>query len=1366
MNDLASLPAVVILSWSAALRQASAVAHTPEAIMRHVAHYLFEQLSGELGPAADGRANHRANHRANRQADCRSVEGWVLRPTMTDGEALRDHPPTWSLASIAWVGDETNAASLFPQPGPNHAIALGSLSPACHARLGELVRGFGLETDRDGCPRLGAEPVAPCDVVVLRRSPHQPCVVGIGCLVPSGELWFLLLYCQTEVLPQQATRLKPWGLSLNVALQQCQTPATVDPQLLSQLLHAYEWLATQASQVPIGQKTTELGLAESTPTERAIAPPESGSAKVQSYLPISSPTSSKPVEDTIPDRTGAQLFEQIFNQAAVGILQSSLTGLYIRTNQRFVDMVQYTADELQHIHYASITHPDDVDTDLAASQEVANGIRSHFSLEKRYIRKDGSFIWVHLTLSLLRDEEGQPESVIGVVQDIHDRKMAEAALLRNEARLRILFENIPVLVNAKDDAGNIIVWNQECERTTGYAAEEVVGKPDIWAKLYPNADYLAQQMALWQQRGNMYRNWEWDLVGKDGRVKTISWSSVSDVWPIPGWAAWGIGVDVSDRKQGEQLLRLRTQQQRIVAQLSQQALAGAALQELMQAAAQFVAQGLQVEYCKILELCDEHTLVFRAVQGWPWQELVGTHMPISQESLSGYVLLHNGQRSAREKAEHGALAPIVLEDLQRDHPFLGSRLFQDYGIVSGISIAISGRDRPVGVITACSPQPKNFADEDQDFLQAIANILATAVHRQQRDRELENQAEILQAIIDHVPVMLLFISSTGKVELINAALEQTLGWTKEEYIHNDILYYCYPNLQEYERSLAWVSESTGQWMDFKTVTRDRRVLDTSWANIRLADGSVIGIGQDITARKQVEEQLRRNQAQLSEALSMAQLGYWEYYPESQTVCLSVQFQTLLGINPSSVEPLILSFSEFLHQCIHPLDRALFVVKIGAALQQPNVGSFDEFEHRALHVDDYELDVLVRLRWLHDDATKLKLYGTMQNISDRKLAEREIRRLNTQLELLVEQRTAELTTFFNALPDYIMVVERDTMTIPFCNDLMARAVGAQSRKELEGKTIRDWFSSEELAHILEQNRHVFETGETLHLQEAVDLPEGKGHLDTYKIPLKRPNGQVYALIASSRNITELVEARRTLTERTIQLEAINHELESFSYSVSHDLRAPLRHINGFVMALRGQLATTDAIANPKVLHYLNIIEQSSHKMGQLIDGLLTLSRIGRRRMGYQPVALNPLVTRAIALSNRHAPDTAETTIDEPIFIVAPLPTVLGDEDLLQQVFTNLLSNAVKFSRGAMPPCIEVGSLDDNTIFVRDNGVGFSMEYADEIFGAFQRLHSQQGFEGNGIGLAIVQRIVHRHGGHIWVESEPQKGTCFYLRLTVI
>jgi light-regulated signal transduction histidine kinase (bacteriophytochrome) len=254
----------------------------------------------------------------------------------------------------------------------------------------------------------------------------------------------------------------------------------------------------------------------------------------------------------------------------------------------------------------------------------------------------------------------------------------------------------------------------------------------------------------------------------------------------------------------------------------------------------------------------------------------------------------------------------------------------------------------------------------------------------------------------------------------------------------------------------------------------------------------------------------------------------------------------------------------------------------------------------------------------------------------------------------------------------------------------------------------------------------------------------------------------ALGELNRQLETLVEQRTAeLSQRTVQLEASNKELESFSYSVSHDLRAPLRHINGFVNALQLRLGHHQALDDPKVAHYLRVIESSSQKMGQLIDGLLTLSRMGRRTMEVRPVDLRELVNQAIRLvqEQSHPAQTVK-------FVIGPLPMLQGDAVLLQQVFSNLISNAVKFSSHLPSPIVEIGSLSGDTVYVRDNGIGFQMKYADKLFGPFQRLHSQADFEGTGIGLTIVQRIIHRHGGRIWAESEPDSGATFYFTLKEI
>jgi len=243
-------------------------------------------------------------------------------------------------------------------------------------------------------------------------------------------------------------------------------------------------------------------------------------------------------------------------------------------------------------------------------------------------------------------------------------------------------------------------------------------------------------------------------------------------------------------------------------------------------------------------------------------------------------------------------------------------------------------------------------------------------------------------------------------------------------------------------------------------------------------------------------------------------------------------------------------------------------------------------------------------------------------------------------------------------------------------------------------------------------------------------------------------------AEVRQLNQNLEQK--VTERTAQLEFINKELEAFSYSISHDLRAPLRHIAGFVEALTTKLASTGALQDCKIAHYLDVIETSSQKMGLLIDSLLSLSRIGQKPLITQKVSTCTLVDTAVNLAMEHT----DTAID---FTITDLPSIEGDPTLLQQVFSNLIDNAVKFSRFNCKPQIKIGSLPDGTIFVQDNGIGFEMEYADKLFAAFQRLHPQQDFPGMGIGLAIVQRIIHRHKGKIWVESQPNLGTIFYFKV---
>jgi len=591
----------------------------------------------------------------------------------------------------------------------------------------------------------------------------------------------------------------------------------------------------------------------------------------------------------------------------------------------------------------------------------------------------------------------------------------------------------------------------------------------------------------------------------------------------------------------------------------------------------------------------------------------------------------------------------------------------------------------------------------------------------------------------------------GVVTSWNPGAEAIYGYSAQEIIGQSISVIIPMDRREEFATIMERIKQDEKVSHYETVwvRKDRQTIQVSLSVSPVKDsaGKIVGvssIARDFTERKRAEEKVRKAslyarsliEASLDPLVTISKDGKIMDVNRGTELATGISREKLIG-------------SDFSDYFTEP-DKARQGYQRVFAEEKVR-----DYPLAIRHTSGCVMEVLYNASVFRNELGEIEgIFAAARDVTEQKRAEEKLRQASLYARSLLE-----------ASLDPLVTISREGK-ITDVNEATEKVTGV-SRDRLIGSDFSNYFTQPEKAR--QGYEQVFARGSVRDYALAIRHASDSVTDVLYNATLFRSEGgEIEGVFAAARDVTDRKRAEeevRRLNEeleqrviqRTAQLEAANKELEAFTYSVSHDLRAPLRHISGFSKILTEEYGSTLA---PEAQHHLRRIQEGTRRMGLLVDDLLNLGRVGRHEVRLQVTGLNSVVNEVVAELK------AECEGRQVEWKIGSLPFVECDPALMKQVFQNLLSNAVKFTRPRSPAIIEVGQKDQEgtpVLFVRDNGVGFNMKYSEKLFGVFQRLHRPEDFEGTGVGLATVQRIIQKHGGRIWAEAELDKGATFYFTL---
>ena len=1050
-------------------------------------------------------------------------------------------------------------------------------------------------------------------------------------------------------------------------------------------------------------------------------------------------------------------YRSIFENSMDAILLTDHDRRILAANHAALKIFGYSKEEICKLTLSNLVDNSNSGSNLELNEKELTGA---FQGELTFIRSDRSRFAAEISTRIFKDMDGNEKTVINI-RDIAERKQVEEDLRRSEKRYRELVENANSIILKMDKKGRIIFFNEFAEKFFGFNKEEVIGK-NVIGTIVPETESSGRNLQKVMEEiirdPEAHINVENENITCDKKKVWVAWTNkgiYGDKGEVTG--VLSIGTDITKRKHTEDAFK------HLMMEVSKSK--NLILKELREA-----HNNLELKVQKrTRELNESNDALRKEIQE---RKHVEEDLVKSRDYL--------------DKIINSIADPVFVKDEKHRWILLNDAYCKLMGYSRGEILGKLDYD------FFPSSEADIFWEKDEEvFKTGLENV------NEEEFTDSEGNVHVL------VTKKTLYTDISGKKYIVASIRDITAGKKTENelrrserklklamdmaklayweydvrldlFTFDDRFYKLYGTSADREGSLqmsseeyaqkffipeesCMVQESIGKALEtddpkfFRQVEHailradgEKRFITVRYGVIKDAEGRTVktyGVNQDITELKKAEKALKDSEAKFRGIFDNAtdMISLIEGSKDGK-------YTKYIEVNKAGIKRLGYSKDEFLNMGPYDMDKGPETSKNMEKLFKEGHVRFE-----TIHVakDGSKIPVEVIIHFIARNEMDIAL-EISRDITERKKAETELK-----------ESEQKYRTLFNSSPDSTILVGTGGNLIDV--NYAAQEITGVSRDDLIGKNFTeiDILLKEEMHLHMEKFSQVLEGKDVKPYESRFIDRDGKIHYsETYLKALKKDD-EIFAFNVIAHDITERKKAEEQLKETISELERSNYELQQFAYITSHDLQEPLRTIASFTQLLeRRYKGQFDSDAD----EFIEYIVDAAIRMKEMIQGLLEYSRVGTQKVEFKEVNMNVELDRV--LSNLHAlisSNNAKITHD-------PLPTVRGDPEQMVRVFQNLISNAIKFRKPDVPPEIHISYSIDNEnseyIFsVSDNGIGIEKEYRDKIFEVFKRLHAMGKYEGTGIGLSVVKKIIEQYNGRIWIESELGEGSTFYFTLPV-